>query len=63
LIKNILKEYGLTDSQTNSILEFIEKKMYSMHHLSIRSVVKCADLMKINPDNWEELATNGLVKN
>lgn len=62
LEKDILNEYNLTDYQKWEILSFIEKNMYSMHHLSIRSLVKCAKLMIIDYDNWEDLAVCGLVK-
>ena len=62
LEKNILDEFNLTDGKKLEILNFIEKYMYSMHHLSIRSLVKCAELMNIDSDNWEDLAISGLVK-
>jgi hypothetical protein len=62
LEKNILDEYSLTDGKKLEILNFIEKYMYSMHHLSIRSLVKCAELMNIDYDNWKDLAVSGLVK-
>ena len=60
--KDILKDYGLTEVQKSSILDFIEEYMHLMHHLSLRSLVKCAELLSIDPDNWKEMALNGLVK-
>ena len=60
--RDILKEYKLSESQKFVILEFIEQHMYSMHSLSLRSLVKCAELMCIDPINWKDLALNGLVK-
>jgi hypothetical protein len=60
--KDILKQYKLSEIQKEEILEFIEENMYSMHNLSIRSLVKCAELMNIDCENWKELAVNGLVK-
>jgi hypothetical protein len=62
LQKGILSKYELTKNQENSIIEFIEQNMYSMHNLSLRSFVKCAELMSIDPVNWKLLAINGLVK-
>lgn len=60
--KNLLNEFKLNEKQKWEILKFIEKHMYSMHHLSIRSLVKCAELMNIDYENWEDLAVSGLVK-
>ncbi len=62
LDKDILKEYELTVEQKFEILKFIEEHMHTMHNLSIRSLVKCAELMNIDCGNWKELAVNGLVK-
>jgi hypothetical protein len=60
--RDILKEYKLSESQKFAILEFIEEHMYSMHSLSLRSLVKCAELILIDPINWKDLALDGLVK-
>jgi hypothetical protein len=63
LDKDILNEYALSADQKLEILKFIEENMYTMHNLSIRSLIKCAELMNIDYANWKELAINGLVKN
>lgn len=63
LDKDILKEYALCEKKKLEILSFLEKHMYAMHNLSIRSLVKCAELMSIDYANWEEFALNGLVEN
>jgi DNA polymerase III delta prime subunit len=60
--KDLLKDYGFNEFQKKSILEFIEEHMHVMHHLSLRSLVKCADLMSIDSDNWKNMAFDGLVK-
>ena len=60
--KDVLEDYGLTAEQKISILDFINDHMYSMHNLSLRTLIKCAELMNINSNNWKELAVNGLVK-
>jgi hypothetical protein len=60
--KNVLKDYGITVAQEISILDFIQENMHSMHNLSLRSLIKCAELMNIDSKNWKELAINGLVK-
>lgn len=62
LEKNILNEFNLDENQKLEVLNFIEKNMYSMHNLSIRSLVKCAELMNIDYKNWEDLAVSGLIK-
>ncbi len=60
--KDILGQYKLTDAMKSEILEFLEEHMYSMHNLSIRSLVKCAELINIDHENWKDLAIDGLVK-
>jgi hypothetical protein len=61
--KDALKEYAMTVTQKNSILDFIHENMHNMHNLSLRSLIKCAELINIDSNNWKELALNGLVKN
>jgi hypothetical protein len=44
------------------ILEFIEVNKKRLRELSLRTVLKVADLAKAFPDKWEAMAENTVMK-
>ena len=62
LEKGMLREYGLSMSQENDIMEFINTHMDNIRELSLRMVVKIANIMRAHPTKWRMLAKVYCVK-
>jgi len=58
----MLREYGLSMSQENDIMEFINTHMDNIRELSLRMVVKIANIMRAHPTKWRMLAKVYCVK-
>lgn len=53
----MLNEYEFEDFQKDEIVEFIDVNRKKMRELSLRMVLKVADLRKSMPGNWRNVAT------
>jgi len=58
----MLDEFRLGDEINNEILEFIDDNRNRVRELSLRTVVKTAELAKAFPDSWKDTATITLLK-
>ena len=59
----MLAEYDFTEEQTTSIIEFIDQNKKRLRELSLRTVLKTADLMRSFPGNkWQRVAQISLMK-
>ena len=58
----MLDAYEFEDGVTDDILEFIETNKKRLRELSLRTVLKVADLAKAFPDRWEAMAENTVMK-
>lgn len=58
----MLAEYEFDDEVHDSIIEFIDKNKEKLRELSLRTVLKVADLAKAFPDRWEAMAENTVMK-
>ena len=59
----MLAEYDFTEEQTTSIIEFIDANKKRLRELSLRTVLKTADLMRSFPGNkWQRVAQISLMK-
>ena len=58
----MLDDYNFTDQQKADILEFIETNRHSMRELSLRTVIKTAEIVKSMPDRWQRVAAMTLMK-
>jgi len=56
----MLDEYG--DRMRDEIVQFIDMNKTSMSELSLRIVKKIADLTRISPDNWRQIASVTCMK-
>lgn len=54
--QGMLDDYGFTDGQKQEVVEFIEINKNKMRELSLRMVLKVADLAKSMPTNWQAVA-------
>jgi hypothetical protein len=66
-IKQIVKDgmldsYELEDSAKDEIVDFILENRSYMRELSLRTVLKCADLKKSFPANWQNMARVTVMK-
>lgn len=60
-IKQIVKDgmldsYELEDVAKDEVVDFIEEHRATLRELSLRTVLKCADLRKSFPANWQNMA-------
>ncbi len=51
----MLDEYGFTDAEKAEVVDFIESNKNKMRELSLRMVLKVADLRKSMPANWQSV--------
>lgn len=58
----MLDDYQLGAEVENDIVEFVDANKKQLRELSLRTVLKTADLAKAFPDRWEAMAENTLLK-
>jgi DNA-binding NarL/FixJ family response regulator len=58
----MLAEYEFTAEQTTELLEFIASNKGRLRELSLRTVLKCADLIKSFPQRWQRVAEVSLMR-
>ncbi|CAB4129613.1 ATPase, AAA-type, core [uncultured Caudovirales phage] len=58
----MLDEYELGEGATEEIIGFIESNLSKLRELSLRTVVKVADLHKSFPDKWKNMAAVTVMK-
>jgi len=57
-----LKDYGFNETEERDIVEFVDTNKDRLRELSLRTVVKIADLYKAFPQDWEKMATTTIFK-
>jgi hypothetical protein len=58
----MLKDYELTAEQTAELVSFVDANKSRLRELSLRTVLKCADLMCSFPDRWQRVAQVSLMR-
>ena len=58
----MLDEYKFADDVVQEIVDFIDINKKKLRELSLRTVLKVADLAKAFPDKWEAMAENTVMK-
>jgi hypothetical protein len=58
----MLKEYELTPETENQIVEFVVEHQRRLREISLRTVLKVADLAKAFPNTWAETAAHTILK-
>jgi hypothetical protein len=58
----MLDEYQISQEKKDDIVEFIDINKKRLRELSLRTVLKVADLAKAFPDKWEAMAENTVMK-
>src|SRR5210317_853692 len=58
----MLTEYSFTQEQHEAVVDFIDINKSKLRELSLRTVLKVADLAKAFPDNWEAMAESTVLQ-
>jgi len=58
----MLTEYKLDSDTVQDIVDFVDINKNRLRELSLRTVLKVADLAKAFPDKWEAMAENTVMK-
>lgn len=58
----MLDQYALTDEVKEQIMDFIDVNKGRLRELSLRTVLKVADLARAFPDRWEAMAENTVMR-
>ena len=58
----MLNEYKLSDEVVEEIVDFVDINKTRLRELSLRTVLKVADLAKAFPNRWEAMAENTVMK-
>jgi len=59
----MLKEYGLNEQTQIDVVDFIRANTHKLRELSVRTVIKCAELADAFGNDWQEFAQTSLLKN
>ena len=55
-------DYAFDQEQQDGIMEYMTDNCTKLREISLRMVLKIADLVKISPNNWKELAKATCMK-
>ena len=58
----LFADYDFTQEQTDEIMAFIDANHNKLREVSLRMCLKIADLVKISPNNWKNLARTTCMK-
>ena len=58
----MLDEYQLGEHVVDEIVDYMESNKTKLRELSLRTVLKIADLAKAFPQKWEAMAENTVMK-
>ena len=58
----LLDKYDFTDTEKSSVVNWVWEKRDSLRELSLRTVLKVADLAKMKPMGWQRLAETTVIK-
>lgn len=58
----LFKDYDFAGDQAEQVMEFMSLNKDRLRELSLRMCLKIADLVKISPDNWKNLAVSTCMK-
>jgi hypothetical protein len=58
----MLDDYNFGDEGNNEVIDFMVEKSARLREISLRMVLKIADLKKMSPDTWKGLAESTCMK-
>lgn len=60
--QGMLNGHGLSEEVKQEIIDFVDMNKKRLRELSLRTVIKVADLAKAFPNNWEAMAENTVMR-
>jgi len=63
LKRGLLKQFALTPEQELEVLSYINANLNNLERVSLRTAVKLAQLIKIDPQGWRIMAGSGVLDN
>ena len=60
--EGMLDEYDMPQERKDDVVEFIDENRTRLRELSLRTVLKCADLAKSFPSNWRDYAATTVLR-
>jgi hypothetical protein len=58
----MLAEYEFAEGVADLIVDYVEQNHTRLRELSLRTIVKIADLVKAFPEEWRDYAENTVMK-
>lgn len=58
----MLEDYGFGEDGNQEIVEFMTENQHTLREISLRMVIKLADLKKMDNENWQDLARNTCLR-
>ena len=58
----LFKDYDFTDEQSQMVIDFMWDNHTKLREVSLRMCLKIADLVKISPHNWRNLAATTCMR-
>jgi hypothetical protein len=58
----LFKDYDLSDEQSSEVMSYMWDNHNKLREVSLRMALKVADLVKISPSNWQNLAKATCMK-
>ena len=58
----LFKDYDFTEEQSQTVIDFMWDNHTKLREVSLRMCLKIADLVKISPNNWKNLARTTCMK-
>jgi hypothetical protein len=62
LERGLMTDLGVASNDQMMLLDYIDKNKGELNTVSLRTVAKLVDIFKIDPINWETMASQGLLK-
>ena len=60
--EGMLDDYEMPQERKDDVVEFIDENRTRLRELSLRTVLKCADLAKSFPSNWRDYAATTVLR-
>lgn len=54
--EGMLKDHGLTEFDAQELITFVDKNVDNLRELSLRMIIKIANLMRMDRNDWQKLA-------
>ena len=60
--QNMLKDYNFKDEVIAELLDYIKVNLDNLYTVSLRTMIKLAEVYRVNPTNWRDLADAAFLR-